>query len=353
MKKNQVAVVEPEKIAVELTEVIEQSKMEMTKAQSHAVKFAPFMAKVNELSIPLQSMDKENPTPEMALLARKQRLLMVPNRTAAERVKDEAKSQLLIEGRLIDGLFKVVNSASELTESEYLAIEKHIERKEAEAKAKLKQDRIAELEPFNVPGVEYMQLDLMSNEQYSQLLAGSKLAYETKLAAEKKAEEDRIAAEKLAAEQEAERKRLEAIENERIRVENERLQKEAQEREKAIAEERAKQEAEARKAAEFAEKLRKENEAKLTAERKERERAEAELKAKQEAEQAERDRKAKAEKDALLAPDKEKVNQLYTAIKSIAIPEFMTTEGKQFAANIQAKIGELLKGVKEEAAKLK
>jgi hypothetical protein len=98
-------------IAPELTKVISESQLiELPKATQHALAFAPNMNKVVELSKALTTMDKENPSETDAKVARIERLALVKNRTAAGKIKDERKSGLLTEGKLVDNLYGVVKN---------------------------------------------------------------------------------------------------------------------------------------------------------------------------------------------------------------------------------------------------
>ena len=180
----------------QLLEVANNSGIELTKAQTYAMKFAPYMQKVNEVMEMASKINKTNPTAEDAKKARQYRLMLVPNRTSAEKLKDAEKATLLIETNLIQSLFNVVKNTSQLTENELMEVEKYQERVEAEAKAKLKSERETELSQY-CENVSLFPLGEMTAEAYEQLLNGQKLSYEAKLAAEKAAEEERLHKEKV------------------------------------------------------------------------------------------------------------------------------------------------------------
>lgn len=297
----------------ELVIVAEKSGIEISKAQSYAMKFAPYMQKVTEVSEQAKVINYAEPSDKDAQLARELRLQLVKNRTASDGVKEENKRSILTEGRLIDSLYNVVKHASELTEGELMKVEKHREMQVAKEKAELKFKRHQMLIDY-CDNPEMFPLGDMTQEAFDNLLTGQKLAHEAKLEAARKAEEERIEKERV-----AEIARLEhEAEQQRIREENDRLKKEAEEKEaarkaeretaeKALAAERAKVEAEKKAAeakakkereelekaleekrkAEIAaqEKLRAEVQAKLAKEKEEREAAEKELREKKEAEQ--------------------------------------------------------------------
>lgn len=331
-----------------LMTLVKEAKIELTKAESHAVAFNQFLKQLSEYSRPLADLDKENPTAEHAATARENRLKIVKVRTGAEDIKDERKAILLLEGNFIQANYNFVKSACELTESQYMEIEKFQERIQKEKAAKLKETRLALLAPFEID-TEFLPLDIMEDDRFSELLAKSKEAFEAVQHQRARVEADRVEAERLAEEKrvaeekaEAERIRLQAIENERLKKEAERVRIEHEK----IAAENAKRIAE--------------NDAKLKAEREAREKIEAELQAKKDqeekekeqaiAEQRERDAASKA---ALLAPDKEKINALYISIRDFAFPECQTEEAKAIIADIKDGFKIILEGIKTKSQTLK
>lgn len=252
----------------QLAIVAEKSGIEISKAQSYAMKFAPYMRKVSEVSEQAKVINYVEPADKDAQLARELRLQLVRNRTASDGIKEENKRAILIEGRLIDSLYNVVKHASELTEGELMKVEKHREQQIANERAKLKHERTQSLIDY-CDNPEMFDLANMSEQAFNNLLTGQKLAHEAKIEVERKAEADRIKAEELAR-IEAERIQAEYdAEQARIKLENDRLKKEAEEKEAALKLERE------------------ENERKLQAER---DRAAKEKKEFEAAEKAKRDK---------------------------------------------------------------
>lgn len=349
-KENQtteIAVVENTK----LTELAQKSGIELTKAEAHVSAFHPALAELSELSRPLATLDKENPTFDHARIARENRLKIVKVRTGSESIKDERKKLLLIESNFIQSVFNTVKGACELTEAEYLAIEKHQERIEAEKKAKLAESRKLLLEPFEVD-TTYLPLAEMDESVFSQLLADSKLLFETKKKQAEEAEKARIEAERLEAERLAEEKRLEAERIEAQRIENEKLKAEAEKlrKEQELKDVEAKKEADrlAKIAADakaesdrLAAELQAKKDAEELAHQKEKERIEAE----------EAEKKAK-EKAALLAPDKEKIRKMYDALKAFDLPEVQSEEAKNIVARVKEGLTLLIKDVQVQSQKL-
>jgi hypothetical protein len=403
-------------------EVVQTSKIELNKAQQHAVAFAPSMTDYHNIAATLTELNKIDPSSMDAKRAREARLKMVKVRTAAEEIKDQRKEGIKAEGDLIQALYNVVKNTCIVTEGEFAEIEKHQERKEQQQRDALKELRINQLAEFGTD-VSFYPLDIMTDEQFARVLDTERIAFQARKDAAEKAEQDRIAAEKKAEEDRIAREKADAEAREAQRVENERLKKQeelrqaaevkrlleeqekvakyanrlinhgfelinhdadfgakkyskigfsltggqmtlmsddevsqvilsaqkAEEKEIEIQIEREKAEKERQRLADIQAKERAEAEKKLAAERAEREKAEAELKAK-------RDAEAKIEADkkqALLAPDKDKVNQLYVAIKGIAIPEFKTQEAYKIGTTVQNRISDLLAEIKELAKTLK
>lgn len=267
-------------IPEELMPVTKQSGIE--KADFYALKFAPFMATVKELSAKTSTINHSEPSPVDAKLAREVRLALVKNRTATAKEKDESKAALLAEGNLIQSLHNVIVSASQLVEADLTAVEKYAENKEKERIEAIRAHRSEELSAY-VLDTSIFPLGTMTDDAFAELLTGSRLAHEARIEAERKAEEQRIAEENAMLE-----------EQKRIREENERLKAEQAAAEAALAAERAEQ---AKRLAAIEEENRKARE-KAAKEQAERERkAEEELKAKQ----AEVDRLAKIEADRVAA----------------------------------------------------
>lgn len=170
-------------------------------------------------------------------------------------------------------------------------------RFEAEQKELKIQQRILEVSKF--AEIDRIEFENMSDESFDSFLSGLKSTHEAKIEAERKAEEERIAKEKA----DAEAREKQRLENERLKAEAEKREKEIEAERKAneqkLAEERAKAKAEA-------DRIEAENKAKLKAEQEAKAKLEAELQAKKDAEikaenerkQAELKAKAEAEKNA-------------------------------------------------------
>jgi hypothetical protein len=178
------------------------------------------------------------------------------------------------------------------------------QRFELEQKELKIQQRILIVSKF-APEMQRSDFENMSDESFELFVFGIEKQYNDKIEAERKEEEERIA--KAKAEAEA---------REKQRLENERLKAEADKREKEIEAERKANEQKLAKAKAEADRIEAENKAKLKAEQEAKAKIEAELKAKIEAERkAETERKqlelkAKAEAEKLSkAPIKKQLSK--------------------------------------------
>lgn len=331
MKKEQAEVIQNNN---ELIAIVEKSGLEMTKGQRLLELFTPYFNKMAEIETKINSLNSTNPGAIDVKMAREIRLALKNNRVASEKIKEDAKAMILIEGRLIDNLNNIVKNTSKGLEIQCESIEKFAEIQEQKRKEERKAHRIEMLKPYE-PEEGYFQsnYDLlnMGDDAFDNLLSGTKLNYEAKKEAERKAEAERIAREKA-----------EAEERERMRQENERLKKEAIERERLAEIERKKQEKKLAEQKAKAEAERKALEEKARKEAIERERLEKELQAKKKAEEerlakieAEKKAKALEEKKLKMQPDKKKLESFAEFLKTINMPDVKSTEAKEIVNNVQ------------------
>jgi hypothetical protein len=353
----------------QLDEVVKNSGLAIQEGEEIKKSYLPFLESLAEVQAQASKINFDNPAPIDETIARELRLRTVKIRTGSAALKDERKRTYLLRGNLEQAAYNLIKASCELTEDVFAKVEKARELAERKRKEQLRLERSEKLSPYT-EAVSLYPLGEMSEEQFSELYSGLRTAHENKLEAEKKAEEERIAKEKA-----------EAAEKERIKQENIRLQKEAEEREKQIAAEREKARIEQEKrdkAAEIerkkqaqiladqkakADKERAELAAKAEAERKEKERLEAELEAKKEAEEkakreelarieAEKKARAAAERKAKLAPDKNKLLAFGQALNDVPRPEIKSIEAAQIMANINGLLAKLNNYIVENANKL-
>jgi hypothetical protein len=346
--------------------------LEETKAAEIKAMFLPMLQKMEDLEIQYNEVLKQEINPETCQMAKDLRIAYVKTRTGTEKIHKDLKAFYLNGGRFVDAWKNTQLFAASEKEKTLKNIEDHFENQERDRLEKLRVERLAAIKPYTE--IEPLGLGNMQQEVYDNLLAGFKVAYEVRIAAEKKAEEDRLAL--IKAEKE---------EQERIRVENIRLRREAKKKEAALAAEREKirkeneekerqAEIERQKNAtilkaqqEKADKERTELLAKAEKEREERESIQRELqrriteereaasKLKREAElkfQAEQKAKTAAEKAAKLAPDKEKLLNLIQAINDIPRPEIKSIEAAEILAAVNGLLAKVNQFILERANKL-
>lgn len=311
--------------------------------------------------------------------ARALRLEVRAVRVAADKARAALKSDIILRGRAIDGVYHVLEYQAAPIEAAMEQIEKAEEIAESNRKEALRQARAAELLPFADP--THLDLANMPEAQWSMILAGAKSTHEAKVAAEAKAEADRIAKAKADAEAKAKREAEEAAERERMRAENERLAKVAADeraaREASEAKAKAEREAADRILAAEREQTRKAREAAeaqaradrheierlaeieraeaahvAKLDREKREEAEGKLRRQNEAE-AKRvaDEQAAAAK-AAAAPDKQKVAAFARAIRGLAVPKLDSATAAPLALRIADQVEKFAKWVESEAARL-
>ena len=267
----------------EIVTVLEQSGLEKSQAETVLAGFKNFFEEVKRHELRAKSIVITDASQVAEIKeAREIRLELKNIRVHAEKVRIERKEFFLRGGKAIDGIANVLKALIIPLEDHLDKQEHFAERMEEERKERVNAERMLALQPY-VLDISVYNLKDMTDGAFEVLLKTSKTAFESIKDAEKRAEEERIAKEKADKE-----------EQERIRLENEKMKVEAEAREKEIAKERAKVDVERKKAEEA---QRKEREA--------REKAEAELKAKQESEdkakreKEEADKKAKEEKQEL------------------------------------------------------
>jgi hypothetical protein len=297
----------------ELATIAKESGIELSKAETITLKYVPFLLKIREADESAKKINFENPSELDEKIAREIRLSLVPNRTAADKLKKESKAEAVLINGLEDDAFGIVEKTSKLLELKLSNVEK---QREIVAKAKIEATRLERVELIKQYGENYAAMDLgnMDSTMFESILNGAKLAYEAKIKAELEIENARIEREKQA-----------VIDAENQRLEMERLKKENEAKEKQLELERI-EAAKVAKAAkhkadtELAEQKRladieAKKQADIIAKQKaEADRLAAELKAKADAELKEKQRieaenkaKLEAEKKAAKAPDKIKM----------------------------------------------
>jgi mannose/fructose/N-acetylgalactosamine-specific phosphotransferase system component IIB len=194
-----------------IKDLIKESGLDEEKQLSLSSKFAEFESVANEWkekSLTIEVTD-ENQKDLMAS-AKEGRKFLTSKRTEIERLRKSLKDASLQEGRMIDKIAKQLTELIEPTEKYLKEQETFAERKEAERKALLITSRIDLLSPYLDQGVNVNDFNLgeMDNFTFNAILETTKNMF-----LKKKADLE-----------EQERQRLAKIEEERIRIENQRLE---------------------------------------------------------------------------------------------------------------------------------
>lgn len=190
---------------------------------------------------------------EMAL-ARDTRLALKKIRVAVEHKRKELVEGLKKKAGAIDGDAREIRVVIERLESRLEEQEQFIIRNEEERVSKLQAERSQRLLMVGGQPNFYPKLGEMPEEGFAQLIEGLEVADRLRKEREAKAEVDRIAAEKASEEARIAKEKADAEERSRIAAENEKLRKEAAEKEAALKAEREAAEKTRKEAAEAARK---------------------------------------------------------------------------------------------------
>jgi len=292
--------------------------------------FVPFFEKAEgwkqkAMSIKVDDIDQV----EEMENARIARLELKKIRVEVEHKRKGLKEEIVSKGKAIDGMANVIKYLIEPIERHLKEQEDFAKIQEERRKEELFQSRVSKLQKYDV-NTSLFNIREMEEEQFDGLLKDSKEAFELKAEKAKQEEQARI-----------EEQKRQAKENEKMRLENERLKKEAQEREAELEAERKKAEAEREEQQRLASELK----AKKEAEEQARLEAEA-IKNRLEAEKAEQMRQQE------LAPDKDKLNSLAVTITKLEMPEVSSEEAKKVIAGVVELLNETSSFIKERSHKL-
>jgi hypothetical protein len=347
----------------QLIQIVEQSNIEPTKGAQMMQLFVPYFKRMDEVERKISILPAENPSKEDCEMAKAIRKALRDNRLEAERIKKQGKEAIIIEGRLFDNLYNIIDNSSKPLEKRCEAIEKWHEIEEAKRVEAVYQERknlCDELEADTV----FINIRQMSDEQFTAYID------QIKAAKAAKAEAERIEAERLAEHERQLDHRMKLrlktlaaldidgglmnirempdeqfdtfVKSEQAKIAARAAAVKAAEEARIEAAKVAEEQRIAREAAEKeAEKVR----AELAAAKKA-----AELEAAKVAEAA----RVKAESDraALLAPDRDKLAFLITQIAGINIPQLETPEAEKITRNVKTLLGKVRAYIEQEADKL-
>jgi len=346
----------------ELSVVVEQAGLQPSKIDSLMMAFSQKYQEARTISDESKDIvvTDESQT-DLMLKAREARLKLKSIRVEVEHIRTELKEQSLREGRAIDGLANVIKALIVPVEENLEKQEKYIETRELERINKRYEQRIEALKPY-VTDITFYSIKDLSDEAFDNLLNSSKQAWQLQRDIEVKAEQERQ--EKIRKDELERNRKMELApyiafikrsldglrdmdnneydtilgqakaakveydkEQQKIRQENEQLRK---------------KEEESRKAKEAAEE-------KLRLEREEIARKEKEVKA---AEDVRKAAEEKAAKDALLAPDKEKLMYVAELVDGIKLPAVSSRQAQIALEYIENKLFSLSNEIREKAREL-
>lgn len=346
--------------SIALLKIPELESLEKSKAEQIRQVFIPMANMLDEFETAYSQVlaeAKEGITKDVSARAKRVRLDIGRVRIETGKLKDKQKEYIKLEDRAIMGVHNIIVWAVKEKEDKLKEIEDYFEIKEKERLDSLQRSRVEQLSRY-VDDAHLRTLSLMEEDVWQAYLLVKRNEYEDRVAAEKKAEEDRIAREKAY-----------ALEQEQIRKENERLRKEAKERDrlakieaKKRAEEEAKRLAAEKKERQIREeKERKEREAHEAAlreermkreaiekeEREKRLKLEAELKAREEADRLAREEEEAKIQSELNKKDADKIKDLVSDISELkAKYSFSSAKNKKMYYTVGLMLDDVIKVIK-------
>lgn len=315
----------------DLVLIVKESGLETIQAKNILENFTSLFEQAKEWEVKARGIVVTDANQVLEMLeARQARLALKEIRVNAEKIRKDLKEKSLREGKAIDGIANVIKALVVPIEEHLERQEKYAENIEIERKAKVEAERALELSKY-VEDITLYNFKEMSSEVFESLLGTLKKAFENKQAEERAIEELRV----------KELKDKE-IENIRIRKENEVLKKEKEETDAHIKIENEEREATFKIEKDASEKkLAKEREeaaTKLKAE------TNAKLKLEEDArkKKAEEDSIAKqiadADKQAKLAPEKDKLIAYAESIRTIKAPVELSKAGLEIVKEVEEKL---------------
>ena len=307
-------------MTTQLQVVLTNNKLDPLETVDEQRVFTPFFEQVEQIKDTCNSIVITNVSEvELMQKARAYRLSLQKIRTTCEKEKNKLKEIPLRKTQAIDALFRYIKSEIEPLEAHLAAQEKFIEIENEKIKTELRNKRLEELSQYNADAA-YIDLGDMPQINYDAFLENAKNVFAVKKEQEKQAEIVR----------------LQEIEDQNaIRLENEKLKAAADKREQEIEAERKKVKAE--------------QEAQLKKERDARLAIEAKIEAERVAIEKQNKEKAKLERAALLAPDREKLTTFAALLIGIEMPTVKDAKAQLLLQECARKISELATNLKEQS----
>lgn len=341
----------------ELTIIVEENNLSQDFASTLQASFTPFFDQAKVLSNEAKAIVVTAPDQtQLMATARAKRLKLKAIRVDVENKRKELKEESMRTGRAIDGMANVIKFLIVPIEEHLQLQEDFLKIAEEKRKAELAETRRAELASFGLTDPEY-DLENMSEGGYSQLLENTKLGYQAKKDAEAKAEQEAIERDRKYKLHNARKDQLIPywiyLKGDQVSIDFGELPQEsfdillrevkAAQKAKTIADEKLRAENKKKEEAnkKLQDNLKKEREKREKVEKQIRDQKENERKALEEKQKADKETELanlKAEKEARLAPDKEKMRVIYTQMHNletqIADTSFANAEVKELATNI-------------------
>lgn len=148
---------------LDLSMIVRESKLKPTLGAAMLETFTPFSNLLNKIELEVRTLNAKNPTEADSDRAREIRLALVKQvRKPAEKAKIDGKAEILIEGRLYDNIFKVIETSSKALELQCENIEKFQEKK-------LDAERRLQIEPY-LNGQPHMAWGKMTEQEFKDSL---------------------------------------------------------------------------------------------------------------------------------------------------------------------------------------
>lgn len=330
--------------------------------------------------------------------ARELRLQLVKVRTGISDIHKAEKEFFLLSGRYVDALKNKLTEPVKQMEEKLLDIEKYFENEEKKRKEELRAYRESQLEPYGTD-TTFISLDLMSDDQFLDLLSKEQLSFETRKREEEERERQAVETARLD-KLEVDRKLLVSSFSQFINPSFDYRNSSDKDFEKEVSSAKEKQDAHNKEIEEQRielERIKAEQEAKEKKEKEEREAKEKiqkerfnklspfnknagtmnlhdmsdkdfkslleaskkehiefqKMLAQQEKYRIEKAKQEEHQRKLKLAPDVDKLRNLYSSLKSLDIPEVSSDDAKKAIERFKSGIDNVLKTLADDAKKLK
>lgn len=217
----------------EIKTLMETSPIEVETKLMIENKLLPFLEEAERIGANCRSIVVTDALQtELMAEAKEKRLALRKARTGAEKVKKALKADALAYGKVVQGVYNIIEGVTKPIELHLEQQEKFVEIQKQKQADELNHKRHLELEPF-AEFAPSIYLGNTTEEEFQSILSGAKLQFEAKVKAEEEAaakakaeaeEAARLRAEneKLKAEQAAAQKAAEQAENDRKALDAER-----------------------------------------------------------------------------------------------------------------------------------